>query len=90
MLKKLKIKMMKKEGRFAPVGRCKGKGGSGVGVCLHDGESIESLIGRFKKGVIASGVLDDYKERGEFVKPSVKARLKKSMRKRRSRLSNIY
>ena len=82
--------MMKKERRFAPVGRCKSVGGSGVGVYLHEGESIDSLLGRFKKGVIASGVLDDYKEGMEFVKPSVRARMKKSMRKRRARLSNIY
>lgn len=71
------------------VGRHKG-GSRGVGVALREGESIESLLSRFKREVIQTGILEEYKEHQVFVKPSVTARLKRSKRKRNARLSNIY
>lgn len=78
-----------KNNKFNCNGRHKG-GSRGVAVYAHPGESIDSLLSRFKKEVITTGILDEYKERGAFVKPSVKARLKRSTRKSRARKSNLY
>lgn len=71
---------MRHEAKFTPAGRCK-KTGSGVAVVRGANESIESLLGRFKKEVINHGVIEKYKDSLVFVKPSVKARQKKSKRK---------
>ena len=60
----------------------------GLGVALHTNESVDSLIKRFKKTVIESGVIDQYHAANEFVKPSVKKRLKKALRLYRARRSS--
>jgi len=77
-----------REREFVCQGRFKGCA-HGASVYARPGESINSLLGRFKKSVMDSNILEEYKEGLEFVKPSAKARQKKMMRKRRSRLSNI-
>jgi ribosomal protein S21 len=77
-----------KEREFVCNGRFKGCA-RGASVHARAGESIDSLLGRFKKSVMDSNILEEYKDGLEFVKPSVKARQKKMMRKRRARLSNI-
>jgi len=78
---------MRNEKRFNCSGRHKGCS-RGVAVQLRPDESIESLLSRFKRAVINTGILDTYKENTEFVKPSVKARAKRMKRKRNARLSN--
>jgi small subunit ribosomal protein S21 len=54
----------------------------GVSVELRNSESIESLIRRFKKKVIKSEILREYRDKTEYLKPSVKKR-KKSIDARR-------
>jgi len=40
-------------------------------------EDVESAIHRFKKKVERSGILDEYKQRQYYVKPSAQKKLKK-------------
>jgi small subunit ribosomal protein S21 len=61
----------------------------GIGVVRRGDESIDSLLSRFKKEIIKSDILNEYKERESFVKPSVKNRLKKSQRLNRARKTNL-
>jgi small subunit ribosomal protein S21 len=53
-----------------------------VCVELRNSESIDSLIRRFKKKVIKSEILREYRDKTEYLKPSIKKR-KKSMDARR-------
>ena len=46
-------------------------------VLPKDGESIESLLRRFKKKVEAAGVLKEARRREFYVKPSVQKKLKR-------------
>lgn len=48
------------------------------GVILKDGESIESLVRRFKKQCEKAGILADVRKREAYEKPSV-VKKKKSM-----------
>jgi len=64
-------------------------------VVLEPGESMESLLKRFRKKVIRSGVMKDLKKRRYFVSKSEKrriARLKaiRRERKRRRRSRNYW
>lgn len=61
----------------------------GIGVVRRNDEPIDVLLSRFKKEIIKSNILIEYKDRTEFVKPSVTKRLKKSRRKSRARSLNI-
>lgn len=49
----------------------------GLTMYAHNHKSIEVLLRKFKKRVQQSGVLDEYKERQYYTKPSVKKRIKK-------------
>lgn len=48
-----------------------------MGVIVRKGEGIDKAIRRFKKKVDSSKILRECKERQEYVKPSVRKRLKK-------------
>ena len=65
------------------------KGVGPVAVSLRKGESIDSLLKRFKKGVIESNILTEYHEAMTFVKPSVKRRQKKINRKFKARRAEL-
>lgn len=56
-----------------------------VEVKKRSGESSEALINRFLKEVDKSGIIEEYKKRMYYMKPSKKKRLarKKAERKRR-------
>lgn len=63
-----------------------------VGVNVKDNENIDRAINRFKKLVTRSRILNEYKERQQYVKPSEERReaLKKSVREQRRRQRNDY
>lgn len=65
------------------------KGVGGVAVAARKGESIDSLLKRFKKNIIESNVLGEYQEKLTFVKPSVIRRQKKINRKYKARRSEL-
>lgn len=62
--------------------RCMGS----MGVLVKKGESIDKALRRFKKKVDSSKVLREYKERQEFVSPSVKKKQQKKKAIRRQKL----
>lgn len=63
-----------------------------IGVEVKDNESIDRAINRFKKMVTRSRILNEYKDRQEYTKPSKERReaLKKSIRDQRRRDRNQY
>lgn len=63
-----------------------------IGVNVKDNESIDRAINRFKKMVTRSRVLNEYKERQQFTKPSEERReaMKKSVREERRRQRDNY
>jgi small subunit ribosomal protein S21 len=63
-----------------------------VGVNVKDNESIDRAINRFKKLVARSRILNEYKDRQQFTKPSKERReaLKKSIREERRRQRHQY
>lgn len=63
-----------------------------VGVEVKDNESVDRAVNRFKKLVSRSRVLNEYRERQQYTKPSKKRReaLKKSKREQRRRDRNQY
>lgn len=55
----------------------------GIFVVCREGESITSLLRRFKRKVTKSEVLKEYRRKTEYIKPSVRKRNKsKEARKR--------
>ena len=52
-------------------------------IAKYDGESIESMIRRFKNKVKAEGILDDLKNHEYYDKPSLKKRKKRLAASRR-------
>jgi len=63
-----------------------------IGVNVKDNESIERAINRFKKMMTRSRILNEYKDRQQFIKPSEERReaLKKSVREQRRRSRDNY
>ncbi|TVR15880.1 MAG: 30S ribosomal protein S21 [Balneolaceae bacterium] len=63
-----------------------------IGVNVKDSESIDRAINRFKKMVTRSRILNEYKERQQYIKPSEQKReaLKKSVREERRRQRENY
>lgn len=55
----------------------------------QDGETIDKLLQRFKRKVIASNILNEYKERQHFVSKSKKKRSAKNLSKRRKQRLNL-
>ncbi len=58
-----------------------------LGVEVKDNENVERAINRFKKMVTRSRILNEYKDRQQFLKPSVLKReaMKKAVREQRRR-----
>ena len=58
-----------------------------LGVEVKDNESVERAINRFKKMITRSRVLNEFKERQQFTKPSFERReaMKKAVREQRRR-----
>ena len=52
------------------------RGGAIVHVVARDGEPIEELLARFKRGMARSGILKDLKKRRFFVGPGEERRMK--------------
>lgn len=52
-------------------------GEKSIGVVRRTNESIESLLKRFKNKVKNSGIIDEFKERRYYSKPSLTKRLKR-------------
>ncbi len=63
-----------------------------IGVNVKDSESIDRAINRFKKMVTRSRILNEYKERQQYIKPSEEKReaMKKSVREERRRQRDNY
>ena len=57
---------------------------SGKKVIVHDNQ-VEKALRKFKKKVADSGLLQEVRDRQEFVKPTIKRKLAKSQAKRRWR-----
>ncbi len=63
-----------------------------LGVEVKDNESIDRAINRFKKMITRSRVLNEYKDRQQFTKPSILKReaMKKAKREQRRRQRENY
>lgn len=63
-----------------------------IGVEVKDNESIDRAINRFKKMITRSRILNEYKDRQQFTKPSIEKReaLKKAKREQRRRQRDNY
>jgi len=63
-----------------------------IGVEVKDNESVDRAINRFKKMVTRSRILNEYKNRQQYTKPSKERReaLKKSIREQKRRERNRY
>jgi small subunit ribosomal protein S21 len=57
---------------------------TGKKVIVHDNQ-VEKALRKFKKKVADSGLLQEVRDRQEFVKPTIKRKLAKSQAKRRWR-----
>lgn len=58
---------------------------NGIGVKVGKKENVLKALGRFRRKVIESGILEDFKNRQQFTKPSVKRRLERKRRKANSK-----
>jgi small subunit ribosomal protein S21 len=56
-------------------------------VQVHDNESIESAIRRFKRAVAREGIITDTKKHAFYLKPGERRRLKSQVARRRARKS---
>lgn len=63
-----------------------------LGVEVKDNESVERAINRFKKMITRSRILNEYKDRQQYLKPSVLKReaRKKAVREQRRRQRENY
>lgn len=52
-------------------------------VRLHDGESIENALRRFKRQVLQEDILKETKRRSYYLKPGQKKRLKSELARKR-------
>ena len=55
---------------------------TGKKVIVHDG-NVEKALRKFKKKVQDSGFLQEVRQRQEYVKPTIKRKIAKSLAKRR-------
>ena len=63
-----------------------------IGVQVKDNESIDRAVNRFKKMITRSRILNEYKDRQQYTKPSLQRReaLKKAKREQRRRQRDQY
>ena len=54
-------------------------------VQLHDGESLESALKRFKRKVLQEDIVKDIKRHAFYLKPGQKMRVKAALARKRSR-----
>jgi small subunit ribosomal protein S21 len=52
---------------------------------IHDGESIESALRRFKRKVQQEDIIKDVKKHSFYMKPGEKKRVKQALARKRSR-----
>ena len=57
---------------------------------LHDGETIENALRRFKRKVLDEDILKETKRRSYYVKPGEKKRLKSALARKRGRKKRTY
>lgn len=55
---------------------------TGKKVIVHDG-NVEKALRKFKKKVQDSGILQEVRQRQEYIKPTVKRKIAKNLAKRR-------
>lgn len=54
-------------------------------VQVHDGESLESALKRFKRKVLQEDIIKDIKRHAFYLKPGQKKRVKSALARKRSR-----
>ena len=54
-------------------------------VRLHDGETLEDALRRFKRKVLQEGIIQEVKRRAFYLKPGKKRRLKQVLARKRNR-----
>ena len=54
-------------------------------VVVHDGESLESALRRFKRKVQQEEIIKDAKKHAYYLKPGEKKRLKQALARKRAR-----
>ena len=52
---------------------------------LHDGESLESALKRFKRKVLQEDIIKDIKSHAFYLKPGQKKRVKSALARKRNR-----
>jgi small subunit ribosomal protein S21 len=54
-------------------------------VQIHEGESIENALRRFKRKVLQEDIIKEVKKHAFYVKPGEKKRIKQALARKRSR-----
>ena len=54
-------------------------------VRLHEGETLEDALRRFKRKVLQEGILQEVRRRAFYLKPGQKRRLKQVLARKRNR-----
>ncbi len=54
-------------------------------VQVHDGESLESALKRFKRKVLQEDIIKEIKRHASYLKPGEKKRLKEALARKRNR-----
>ena len=54
-------------------------------VRLHEGETLEAALRRFKRKVLEEGIIQEVKRRAFYLKPGQKRRLKQVLARKRNR-----
>ena len=57
-------------------------------VQLHEGESLESALKRFKRKVLQEDIVKDIKRHAFYLKPGQKKRVKQALARKRNRKKN--
>ena len=58
-------------------------------VHVHDGESLESALKRFKRKVLQEDIIKDTKRHSFYLKPGEKKRVKSALARKRNRKKRI-
>jgi small subunit ribosomal protein S21 len=54
-------------------------------ILIHDGESIESALRRFKRKVMSEDIIKEVRKHSFYVKPGEKKRIKQAVARKRAR-----
>jgi len=74
-------------GRLSPR-QCKQKRWVVAEVQVHEGESIDNALRRFKRKVMTEQIITEVKRRSAYLKPGEKRRLKQALARKRARKKN--